>query len=65
MKVQLIMTFFAAQPLDKGKVSDAQQLVVFVNTISKNTISIIVINSFTVFMFRLVKILQFYSFIVL
>ena len=28
MKVQLIMTFFAAQPSDKCKVSDAQQVVV-------------------------------------
>ena len=58
------MTFFIAQPLDKVKVSDVQQVVVFVNT-SKNTISITVINSFTVFMFYLVKIFQFYSFIVL
>ena len=64
MKVQLIMTFFAAQPLDKGKVTNAQQVVVFVNT-SKNTISITVINSFTAFMCYLVKIFQFYSFIVL
>ena len=58
------MTFFAAQSLDKGKISDAQQMVVFVNT-SKNTISIIVISSFTVFMFDSVEIFQFYSFIVL
>ena len=58
------MTFFAAQPSGKDKVSDAQQVVVFVNT-SKNTISITVINSFTVFMFHLVKIFQFYSFIAL
>ena len=36
------MTFFAAQPSDEGKVSDAQQVVVFVNT-SRNTISITVI----------------------
>ena len=64
MKVQLIMTFFAAQPSNKGKVSDAQQVVAFVNA-SKNTISITVINSFTVFCFYLVKIFQFYSFIVL
>ena len=64
MKVQLIMTFFAAQPSDKCKVSDAQQVVVFVNT-SKNTISITVMNSFTDFMFYLVNIFQFYSFIVL
>ena len=60
MKVQLIMTFFAAQSSDEGKVSDAQQVVVFVNP-SKNTISITVINNFTVFMFYLVKIFQFYS----
>ena len=39
MKVQFIMIFFAARPSYKGKVSDAQQVVVFVNT-SKNTISI-------------------------
>ena len=64
MKVQLIMTFFAAQPSDKCKVSDAQLVVVFVNT-SKNTVFITVINSFTVFVFYLVKIFQFYSFIVL
>ena len=57
------MTFFAAEPLDKGKVTDAEQGVIFVIT-SKNTISIKVINSFTVFMFYLVKIFQFYSFIV-
>ena len=64
MKVQLIMTFFAAQPSDKGKVSDAQQVVIFVTT-SKNIISITIINSFRVFMFYLVKIFQFYSFIIL
>ena len=64
MKVQLIMTFFLAQPTDKDKVSDAQQVVVFVDT-SRNTISITVINRFTVFMFYIVKIFQFYSFIVL
>ena len=64
MKVQLIMTFFAAQPSDKSKVGDVQQVVVFVNT-SKSTISITVIYSFTVFMFYLVKIFQFYSFIIL
>ena len=58
------MTFFAARPSDKGKVSDVQQVVVFVDT-SKNTVSITVINSFTVFMFHLVKIFQFYSFIAL
>ena len=54
MKVQLIMTFLVAQPSDKGKVIDAQQVVVFVNTF-KNTISIsihTVINSFTVFMLK-------------
>ena len=33
MKVQLIMTFFAAHPSDKGKVSDAQQVVVFAKTL--------------------------------
>ena len=33
--------------LDKGKVSDAQQVVVFVNT-STNTVSITIINSFIV-----------------
>ena len=60
MKVQLIMTIFA-QP--SNKVSDAQQVVVFVNT-SKNTFSITEINNFTVFRFYLVKVLQFYSFIV-
>ena len=62
MKVQLIMTYFAAQPSDKGKVSDAQQVVVFANT-SKNTISITVVDNFTVFMFYLVEIFQFYCFI--
>ena len=55
---------FSCQPSDKGIVSDAQQVIVFVNT-SKNIISVTVINSFTVFMFYLVKIFQFYSFIVL
>ena len=64
MNVQLIMTFFTVQPSDKGKISDTQQVVDFVST-SKNTISITVINSFTVVMFYLVKIFQFYSFIVL
>ena len=58
------MTFFAAQPSNKDKVSDAQQVVVFVNT-SKNTMSITVINSFTGFMFYLVEIFQLYCFIVL
>ena len=51
MKVQLLMTFLP-QPWDKGKVNDAQQVVVFVN-ISNNTISITVINSFTIFIFQI------------
>ena len=58
------MISFAVRPSDKGKVSDAQQVVVFVNT-SKNTISTTAINRFTVFMFYLVQIFQSYSFIVL
>ena len=56
---------FAARPSDNSKVTDAQQVVVSVNT-SKNPISITIINNFTVFMFCLVKhfsILQFYCFI--
>ena len=56
------MYFLAAHPSNKDEVSDAQLVIVFVKT-SKNTIT--VINSLTGFMFDLVKIFQFYSFIVL